>query len=403
MNNKYVIVLGKISFLVAVMGLLVAHGSSTGQSGSGRGQPCFPYNSTDPAVICIDGTDTQQDISNLSSRSSVVDVNIMQTQLENLNFLKDLQSITRKIRIIGNPNLAKISTAGDFLLTELPNLMIKDNVSLTDLEGFGNVVQVGNVEIYGNTALTTLAHFSVGTTSQEINIGGNSALQDLYALNQLTSLSGSLSIGGNNLNNLNDLAALNSVGGLYITEGNIANLAGLDNLSSVDGYLVVSYCANLVDLQGLSSLSQFSTLKIQYNDQLTSLSGLAVPPSLDEVSITYNAMLNDISSLSTLTAVSGILYFDNNSALVSVAALSNVQSVGKLAITNNAQLGQLGLAALGLIDSADSGFYIMDNVALCEQDAQDLLDQVLAAGGVGTSSYTTDNIKISGNLQVCTP
>src|SRR5690606_32012525 len=79
------------------------------------------------------------------------------------------------------------------------------------------------------------------------------------------------------LTNLDGLNNLTSVGGFLLIESNpnLTNLDGLSNLTSVGGYLRINANSSLDDLDGLSNLTSVrADLVIEYNPSLTDISGL---------------------------------------------------------------------------------------------------------------------------------
>src|SRR5690606_37974820 len=79
------------------------------------------------------------------------------------------------------------------------------------------------------------------------------------------------------LTKLDGLNNLTSVGGFLLIESNpnLTNLDGLSNLTSVGGYLRISSNSNLINLDGLRNLTSVGAdLVIEYNPSLTDISGL---------------------------------------------------------------------------------------------------------------------------------
>jgi hypothetical protein len=184
---------------------------------------------------------------------------------------------------------------------------------------------------------------------------------DVQMLNGYTEITGTLNISNSNLKRLEGLETLTSVGGglnIYYNRA-LTSLTGLDNLSLVGGDLYIDQNTALTNLTGL--------------ENLTSVGG-----NLD---IIYNTTLKSLSGFENLTSVGGFLYIDNNDALTSLSGLENLASVGGgMHIEWNAALTLLGMADLQKVGKE---FYIFSNPLLCKSLAEELMNQVLAAGGIG--------------------
>jgi hypothetical protein len=397
MTIKFAVGLLKVFWLIVVLCLLIGHGSRTGPVYSERQPPtpCGAYIRNDEPYFCIDGENTEQDLQAIAGQSTIDgDLIIEGTNFTSLEFLTNIAAITGRLVIAGNSSLLTISTVAG--ISQVSSLLVEKNSSLTNFQGLNNINEISQeVIILSNDSLTTLSDFSVGSTVDHIQIAHNPMLQDVGVLQSLKYVNGNLIIASNKLASLLDLSQLISVGDLGITERNIVNLSGLENLQSIDGALFIAGCDNLVDFTGLSSLNSYGSLKVNYNQLITSLSSLPlIPPTLAELNLIGNNLLTNIQSLGIVTSV-GDIEIAENAALTSLAALASLQQASSLVIDNNVQLTQLGMSALGRIDSE---FIIRDNDMLCEQEAQDLISQILSQGGIGAAGNTTEGIIVSGNL-----
>ncbi|HEY9160080.1 MAG TPA: hypothetical protein VIS94_03215 [Desulfomonilia bacterium] len=238
----------------------------------------------------------------------------------------------------------------------------------------------GDLKIVNNELLKSLAGLeNVSSIGRDLKIVGNTALTSLSALENMTSIGGSISISGNdaliNLSGLENLTSVNRnliIGELYYG-GNpvLTSLDGLENITSVGGYLSIWCNESLTSLDGLENITSIvGTLDIRHNDALTSLYGL-----------------------DNLISVGGRLIIWVNDALTNLSALDNLKSVGDdLSISGNDSLTVLGIAGL---ERVGGDYEITDNPMLCTLLAEELMNQVLAGGGIGGV------ITISGN-KICT-
>jgi hypothetical protein len=397
MTIKFAVGLLKVFWLIVVLCLLIGHGSRTGPivTELPPPTPCGKYIRDNQPYFCIDFEDTAQDINAIAGLSVIDrDLIVYKTNLTDLDFLSNITSIQGRLTIADNNSLRSLSTTAT--ITELNSLVIEHNLTLTSLTGLNNITQIpGWVTIYDNIALDTLANFSVGEVVERIYIVSNKSLADLSALRNLTTVTGWLNVGNNNLSDLSDLNSLETVGELGISEAAIEHLYGLENLTSVSNLLTIAGCDILLDFAGMTALNSYNSLSIRNNDMLTSLSTLAfIPTTLDKLELIGNNSLTDIQSLSVLTSASDI-EITQNVSLKFLSGLSNLLQSNSLVIDNNMQLMQLGMSALSRIDSE---LIIRDNDMLCEQEAQNLISQILSQGGIGAAGNTTEGIIVSGNL-----
>jgi hypothetical protein len=406
----------KLIWLITVLGLLVGHGSTTGPNETpGYIAPCGgPVRATQP-YYCIDGEDTEQDIQLLSGMTVIDrDLAISGTDLQNLDFLSEVTQIQGTLSIIGNAALTSIATAS-LELTEIDGLIVRNNNSLTSLQGFDAVSQIpGKISISENAVLTSLGNMRFGQSIDSLYVDNNPLLQDISAAQNLITIQSDMQLWNSGLSSLNGFAQLETIGGiLSLRNLNIESLAGLDSLTTITSTFFVLNCSNLLSLEGIGLLTSYGALSIYGNPLLTSINLPNSPPSgLEFIIVGNNELLTDISALSTvqnvsdyvriannnslsnlqgldgLVTIAGELTVSDNLILTSISALAGVQSVGSLFVERNTALNQLGMSAITRVDADIS---LRDNSELCEQDAQALVDQINAAGGVGGSINLTGN------------
>ena len=133
-----------------------------------------------------------------------------------------------------------------------------------------------------------------------------------------TEIEGSVSIGGDDISNLNGLNVLTSIGGgLFIVDTELlSSLTGLDNLMIIGGRLAIFSNESLNSLSALSNLTSMGgDLDIEFNDSLTSLSGLN---NIDEESI-IDLQITHNSSLSNCEAQSICEYLSSPNGSIRIA------------------------------------------------------------------------------------
>ncbi len=164
-------------------------------------------------------------------------------------------------------------------------------------------------------------------------------------------------------------------GDIEITGDDITNLDSLAALTAIDGDLFIGYSTALTSIAGLGNVGYIGqTIRIYMNSALTNLSGLDNIVLIDQnLRITNNDVLSDISALGSLTRVGENLRIYMNSALTSLTGLDNVISVGNnLRITNNTAL--TSISALAGLTSIAGELAIDNNDALVSLEGLDNID-----------------------------
>ncbi|GEQ84936.1 hypothetical protein ULMS_04440 [Patiriisocius marinistellae] len=114
---------------------------------------------------------------------------------------------------------------------------IKNNSSLQGLEGLHNVTTIGGGIVLSNNALIDISALGNLTIIDRLGIGSE-PLTNLNGLNNVTTITDALSIGGNNqLTSLEDLGSLTSIGNMVLINSNdsLQNYCSLTTaLASVD-------------------------------------------------------------------------------------------------------------------------------------------------------------------------
>ena len=183
-------------------------------------------------------------------------------------------------------------------------------------------------------------------------------------------------------------------------DGNIKNLLGLSNITSIGGYLSIVYNDSLSSLSGLENLDSvgyslsiagnnllinlaefeklsyvFSFINIEENASLLTLQGLELLDTVTSIVIIENESLQDLSNLVNLKNVKGLLHIENNQLLSSMSGLDNLVFVGEdLKIFNNDLF--TNLQGLNNLEYIRSGFKIRYNDQLSSLDGLENLDTI---------------------------
>ncbi len=226
-------------------------------------------------------------------------------------------------------------------------------------------------------------------------------INSLNGLNQVTSIGGYLHIQDNDaITTLSGLDNITSIGGyLHIQDNDaITTLSGLDNITSIGGYLHIQDNDAITILSGLDNITSIGgCLDIQGNDVLTTLSGLDNITSIGEcLYIKDNTVLSSLSALENLTFIGGGIGIFNNDSLSSLSGLDNIVSIGGfLSVWFNDSL--TSLVGLDNLSSVSEYLWIHENPSLLSMSG---LDNLSFIGG-GVDIY--DNASLSsleglGNL-----
>ncbi len=171
-----------------------------------------------------------------------------------------------------------------------------------------------------------------------------------------TDISGDVVISGGNIQNLYGLGNLTSIGGdlQFLYNQALVNLVGMEDLTSVGGNLIFIENYILSSMVGLNNLSFVAgDIAISLNHQMNSLLGLnSVETVGNNLIIASNGNWKVFSGLGNLTTVGNSVQIEDNPELSSLAGLENLTTIGgDLAIKFNDTLtsveGLQGLTTIG--------------------------------------------------------
>lgn len=210
-----------------------------------------------------------------------------------------------------------------------------------------------------------------------------------------TEIGGSVMISdpvNNSITNLNGLDVLTSIGGYLIVSGNSAleNFSGLENLLSIGGILEISYNNILTDISTLSNINSIGgDLQINHNLSLSNIQGLNNINSVDGfVKLYGNVELLSLSGLSSLSSIGGIVIIDGNNLLTNLDGLENLETIGgSLFVSSHILLDNLD--GLSNLTSIGGHLYIRYNDALASIQG---LEKVTSISG---DLYIRENIVLS--------
>lgn len=261
--------------------------------------------------------------------------------LENLAGLSNLSSIGKDFSIESNRSLQDLKGLEN-LLTIGEMLSIRGNTKLASLNGIQNLEPGAPqaLSIRSNYNLSTCEvesicnylgdNFSTNNLSNKEGCDNYLEIQNrcgktcLYEGIVLTSQAEIDAFASNNL------TCEKIIGDVLIQEanpGNITNLSGLSQLTSIAGTLTIRNNQLLENLSGLNQLTFVSVgILIENNTSLTTLQGLNQLVEVgNELIISNNPALNDITALTKLRTIDGTLQILNNDALPSLTGLDFIE------------------------------------------------------------------------------
>jgi hypothetical protein len=179
---------------------------------------------------------------------------------------------------------------------------------------------------------------------------------------------GKLMIIGNDINELNGISNIASVG----TDLNISNtialttLTGLESLTNIQGGLMLDSNFGLVTLAGLNNVTNIGGIYIENNNQLVNLSALSnVSSGLQYLVLQNNHSLLTLSGLENIDSIQTYLDINDNYDLISISELENLHFIGVQAnIFGNNQLSLCSNINLCILFE-NTVAYILNNAPGC--------------------------------------
>ncbi len=170
--------------------------------------------------------------------------------------------------------------------------------------------------------------------------------------------------------------------------GEILNLNGLSQLTSIDGNAYIRYNTVLGKLSGLDNVELVGgNLKIYSNPELDHLQNLSNLNFVEgDLLIKGNDDLNNLDGLHNLNSVDGDLIIENNDDLTKVDKLNSLQDLGpdnSLIIKNNSSLTKI--SNLGSLDLIEKDVEIVGNGLLTD------------LSGFGDITFIGGNLRIEDN------
>lgn len=279
------------------------------------------------------------------------------TGISNLTGLNNLNSIGYRFNIVNNNNLITLEGLNN-LESIGEDMYIDANMSLTSLSGLDNLdaSTIDNLHITFNESLSICQvpficdylnnpngvidiHDNANGCNNppEIAIGCVISLPCLPYGNYYFFKQSDIDNFQTYYTNCNVLE-----GNVHIKGDDIINLQGLNNVTSFNGNLEISFNDLLSEFTGLENVSTIGgDLLIWQNPSLQNLDGFEGLNSIGErLWLTYNPNLNNVSALENLLSIGGNMELTNNNSLTNLYGLDNIEaeSIADLVIKSNPML-----------------------------------------------------------------
>ena len=251
----------------------------------------------------------------------------------------------------------------------------------------GCTIIEGSVEIIGSN-INNINGLSVITS-----IGGNLIIWGSLAISNLMGLKNLISIGGNlKIEDNAELRSLSGLDNLSYIGGNLSfvrnylqsNFTGLENLTSIEGDLLIADLDRLVNLTGLNNITSIKgNLKIYLTRSLTNLSDLANVTFIGgSLWLEENSLITSLTGLNNITSLGGGLWIEDMDRLLNLTGLNNITSIsGKVWIEGNNALTNL----IGL-DNINAGsineLHIFDNIVLSKCEVESICNYLVKPSGI---------------------
>jgi Secretion system C-terminal sorting domain len=244
----------------------------------------------------------------LESSTGNSDIRILNTVITDLSGLDNLQTVGGNLELEANQLLINFNGLEQLESIHTDFILVENGV-LSSFDGLSSLVTIGGALRLRNNP--TLENFSGMDNLSTLGIEGVNNT-NARGLDIMSSYSFSSFVGLENLTEVNGSV-------LIFNNSNLQNLMGLENVTQIASALQIDNNDDLLNLQGLNSLETIGfTLRIQQNDQLLTLEGLeGLQEFSSSLSMTFNNSLNSIEALSNVMTISaiGFIAIKNNPGL----------------------------------------------------------------------------------------
>ncbi|MEO2050747.1 MAG: hypothetical protein ABGX00_03210 [Allomuricauda sp.] len=200
----------------------------------------------------------------------------------------------------------------------------------------------GYISITSN-ATTPFSPFSLSGTGISDEFEGDISLNSKEEMEEFItkgykSISGTLSISSSEIESLEPLAELSTIGRLELWNTNCSSLKGLENINLKSGIQLV-YNHNLINLDHIPNSDNIISVNLYENNKLENIKALSKFTSFAFLQIKGNKSLQSLEGLQNITTISSDIFIKENDLIENLDFLSKLVYVeGKLWIGHNAAL-----------------------------------------------------------------
>lgn len=333
--------------------------------------------------------------------------------ITNLNGLDILTSIGGFLDIANNNALTNLSGLQN-LYSIGGNLNISNNDALTNLSGLENLTTIGgNIWVYQNEVLISIVGLqNLTSINDALVIGHNPSLStcgELWLCNYLDNPNSSIMINDNAWGCNSVIEVANSCGNslpclpyghyYFVSQSDIDNFQQVfPNCTELEGDVIINSGGISVDkinnLDGLSMVTSIEGwLGLWNNSELVTLSGL---DNLNYIGGSLmighyfngsNGALTSLNGLNSLTSIGGNLEIWENPVLEGLTELNNLTSVGGSITIGSfySWSGNNSLLSLSGLDNITAGsitnLWIQNNISLSNCDVLSICNYLAAPNG----------------------
>jgi len=285
---------------------------------------------------------------------------VLHLQLSGLSSLASLAGLDALLRValLQITSCGLVDLAGMHSLQQIEQFYLFDAPELASLQGLGsaqlNALALGDV--LSLTSLAGLEQVSLGS----LDIATAPQLASLQGLPPLTTLMGLYIANTPALLDARALAGLSSVQSLLLQNTGLTNLDALADLRQLGG-LYVSDNPALVQIDGLAAAAGLNDLEVRNNDALQTWPGAAFLQQAGYVLVSDNQQLTTLPGFSRLRSVAMLSIEDNPS--LAALDLSNLESAYQLLIRGNTALDDQPLEPVRQRLSAMAQVKIVSNLS----------------------------------------
>jgi hypothetical protein len=288
---------------------------------------------------------------------------VLSTQSDIDNFTNNYPnctSLTHELKIDGiGSNISNLNGLSSIISGQ--KIFIK-NTQIPDFSGLNNLENMQHLSLWGNASIQDFTGFDSLQSLGFLEMFGNINVTNFSGMPNLTSLDNISLFQNFGLSDMSQLSFIETINNVEIWSNGLNNLAGLENLQTVEGDLKISN-EPLTSFSDLASLQTINgSLYLQYNEQAVDYSAFSNITTIENLYIIGSTSLTDLSGFEGVQTVTGSLRIGNNSGLIDLAGLNDLSTVEFFDIYENENF--LSLKGIENLDFIGNRIFIDSNDSL---------------------------------------